>query len=91
MARPASEADKKSLPSLIFLSFGIFLLHSVNEVIRERKSRINVRRNRKQYRRNGRSYSEDALDSLLNENSEFMESMSSVFSNMDGFVSMKRY
>ena len=91
VARPASEADKKSLPSLIFLSFGIFLLHSVNEVIRDRKRRINVRRNRKQYRRNGRSYSENALDSLLYENGEFMESMSSLFSNTEGFVSLKRY
>ena len=81
VARPANSADKKSLPSLIFLSFGIFLLHSVNEVIRDRQRRTGLKRNREQFQRNGRSYSEDALESLLHENGEFIESISSILSD----------
>ena len=89
VARPANEADKKSLPSLIFLSFGIFLLHSVNGVIRDRtQRRIDVRRTRNRYQRRGRSYSEDALESLFDENSEFMESLLSKFDSTNEHVSI---
>ena len=89
VAKPANEADKKSLPSLIFLSFGIFLLHSVNGVLRDRtQRRIDVRRTRNRYQRRGRSYSEDALESLFDENSEFMESLLSKFDSTNEHVSI---
>ena len=77
VARPASSTDKKSLPSLVFLSFGIFLLHSVNEVIRDRKRRLGGYRRQQQQERNGRSYSEDALESLLFENGPLMKYVTS--------------
>ena len=86
VARPASSTDKKSLPSLVFLSFGIFLLHSVNEVIRDRKRRIGGYRRQQQQERNGRSYSEDALESLLFENGPLMEYITSAFADPDQSV-----
>ena len=78
VAKPASTADKKSLPSLIFLSFGIFLLNSVNDVIRDRQRRLGAKRVVNQIGRNGRSYSDNALESLLQEHGEFMDFISSI-------------
>ena len=91
VARPASSTDKKSLPSLVFLSFGIFLLHSVNEVIRDRKRRLGGYRRQQQQERNGRSYSEDALESLLFENGPLMKYITSSFIDPDQSVSQILY
>ena len=97
MAKPADSVHKKSLPSLVFLSFGIFLLHSVNEVIMERQRRHfqqhqnggNARS--QQLKRNGRSDKDqyttnDALESLLHEKSDFVQQLVSSISSNNGQV-----
>ena len=73
------------------MSFGIFLLHSVNEVIRDRKRRLGGYRRQQQQERNGRSYSEDALESLLFENGPLMEYITSSFNEHEQTVNQVLY
>ena len=58
----------------------------MNEVIRDRKRRLGGYRRQQQQERNGRSYSEDALESLLFENGPLMEYITSAFADPDQSV-----
>ena len=63
----------------------------MNEVIRDRKRRLGGYRRQQQQERNGRSYSEDALESLLFENGPLMKYITSSFIDPDHSVSQILY
>ena len=63
----------------------------MNEVIRDRKRRLGGYRRQQQQERNGRSYSEDALESLLFENGPLMEYITSSFIEDEQSVSQILY